>query len=339
MNATNLLLFACICLQKITAVKSQTKTYMSNFYQSSMTGNEINFENGNSLFHCILSCELSNFNCSGVQFCNDAIETERCQNICCGRNQISQALMSGCQLYMQSFNFITPRLYFPLDGIGLATPLGEQSNNVQFVNGKVCNAFYNPLHGAVPKSYLNLGHYPDTEFCCGNPEQCELGVTYSFWLNILGSTGQWQGIITTMPANGPGFYACWYEGAGGGLYFNIRRDADTAEEWIKIRPLKFYNQIGYGTWKHYVVTYLFEETNPSGNNMDVYVDGVIRPDSEKFNTSDWGDYDNTDGYHGNLELGQYFLGYNTGYGYLMMDQLMIWEERLTYDEILQLMDT
>ena len=323
-----------IYLQRyLTAEKPLTGNYYPDFYRNTITGKEVTIYDSNSLFYCIVSCQLSNTTCNGVIFCNDAIDPLRCHHIYCGSAQINWASMSNCNLYMRSYDIKIPKLYFPLDGIGSATALGQASSNVQFVVGKVCNTFYNPLQGSIPKSYLNLGHFPETEFCFPEPQKCELGVTFSFWLNILGTTGEWQGIITTMPQNGPGFYAAWYESYG--LMFDIRQGTDTVEEWIRISTANFYDDIGYGTWKHFVITYLFDGTN-LGNNMDVYMGGKLRPDDEKI-TSSW-DEPNTEGYHGDLELAQYWLGYGYDYGYIKLDQLMIWEERLNHDEVEQLMD-
>ncbi len=191
-----------------------------------------------------------------------------------------------------------PKVYFSLDDIGTGIALGQNPSNIQFVSDSVVGkAFHNPL----VSSYFDLGTYPSSSFCFPEPAICPNGVTFAFWLNVLGNTGDWQGFISTMLDNGPGFEVYWEPSWG--FYLEIRRDQDTVTEYIEIAHATFMADFGYNSWHHYVVTYLYDGSNP-GNNMEAYIDGVKRPDSEKQIMNYFHDGGNTADYSAGLQLGR-----------------------------------
>ena len=88
-----------------------------------------------------------------------------------------------------------------------------------------------------------------------------------------------------------------------------------------------------GTWNYYVLTYIYSDTNA---NIQVYINGVPRPDSEKRTTT----YDhNGMEYHGKLHIGHHYVNLDAN-GYqvsnIQMDETAIWEHMLPYCDITRL---
>ncbi len=108
------------------------------------------------------------------------------------------------------------------------------------------------------RAYYRLGTYPSSQYCFPEPTRCNGGVTFSFFLNILGdvvgNTG-WQGFFSTMPESGPGFSMIWHTTAG--LWFDLRRDEDNTNEQIGIPSATFMSDYGFNTWVHFLITYNF----------------------------------------------------------------------------------
>ena len=141
-----------------------------------------------------------------------------------------------------------PRLYFPLDNAAEGTAVGPDASVIDFITGKIDNSFYFPNPEGNKKAYFNLGHYPNTSYCFPEPEKCPEGVTYAFWLNILGSNGHHQGFITTALKYGPGFIASWLDGNILKLSFAVLRDSDTLREIVSLSADDFIELYGFGTW-------------------------------------------------------------------------------------------
>ncbi len=140
-----------------------------------------------------------------------------------------------------------PRLYFPLDNASEGTAVGPEASVIDFISGKISNSFYFPNPAGSDEAYFSLGHYPNTSYCFPEPERCPDGVTYAFWLKILGSAGQDQGLLTTALRNGPGFIAKW-NGGSEKLFFMVRRDSDTIREIANLNADDFIELYGFGTW-------------------------------------------------------------------------------------------
>ncbi len=106
-------------------------------------------------------------------------EQEICQDLCIGVTT-PKNWTSSC-----------PVQYFALDfDTGTKTARGPEPENIDFTaEGVVGNAFYNPTTtSSIVKAYLDLGVYLLPEFCFTDPQSCEHGTTFSFWLMIVGPT-------------------------------------------------------------------------------------------------------------------------------------------------------
>ncbi len=221
-----------------------------------------------------------------------------------------------------------PRLYFPLDS-DTGTRHGPDPDNVAFIGGGIVgNAFYNPISDDVG-SYYRLGHYDSSQYCFPVPTSCPLGVTLVFWASILSETGHAQGLLTTKPQSGQGLIIRWKSNQG--FKTVISRVFDNKEEVLLVGPQNFLNNYGYGHWFHFALAYRFNGTS-LGNNMAVYLNGIARPDREKKVL----DSSHSPGYDGGLELGHKQLGQDKDYGNILMDEVIIWEEMLTHEEITSL---
>ncbi len=66
--------------------------------------------------------------------------------------------------------------------------------------------------------------------------------------------------------------------------------------------------------------------------MEVYLNGVARPDEEKST----GHYSTSGGYHGDLVIGNSFVANTYHPGNMKMDEILIWEERLSASDIMTL---
>ncbi len=222
--------------------------------------------------HCSDYCLLY-ANCKGIIFNKNLDHQERCKIVTSDtgkRLNLSQADGAGAFFVKPEMTTACvdlgdgvstpsgwhsgcPALYFPLDSHSDGTALGPQSSVIEFVPGKVNNSFHFPNPGGTTQALFSLGYYPATTYCFPDPERCSKGATFAFWVNILGSTGAFQGIMTTIIAGGPGFLTYWND--GGGLIAVVRRDSDTVEEWKMITSMSFLAEHPYGTWFHCTVTY------------------------------------------------------------------------------------
>ncbi len=70
--------------------------------------------------------------------------------------------------------------------------------------------------------------------------------------------------------------------------------------------------------------------------MEVYLNGVARPSEEKGIESSWGHYPNTQDFHGDLVVGNSFVENTYHPGNMKIDEIMIWEERLSSSDIVTL---
>ncbi len=71
--------------------------------------------------------------------------------------------------------------------------------------------------------------------------------------------------------------------------------------------------------------------------MDLYINGVPRPDSEKEDDVPF-TFDNTGSYHGMLDIGRMYLDeiHPSQMGNIKIDELIIWEEVLLYCDVIRL---
>ncbi len=71
----------------------------------------------------------------------------------------------------------------------------------------------------------------------------------------------------------------------------------------------------------------------TGTNINIYFNGAARPDNEKKSTT-FGSFDY--GYNGNLEIGTSKIGEHNFAGYIMMDELLIYEHAMSAADIVKL---
>ena len=287
---------------------------------------------------CTLSCFAKTTKiCRGLLFSNTEPLPMKCIHIIddTGTTDLTPSAWDGYQVYylarknpMTQWIWPQPKLYFPLDD-DTGTRLSSNPENIAFIGGGIVgNAFYNPISGGR-QSYYRLGHYDPPDYCFPVPPSCPLGMTVAFWAKFLNDTGTIQGIMTTKTPTGQGFKINWQPNHG--LKFVTQRDYDNMEEVLKIGYEIFLDNYGYGKWVHYIFQYHFNATNP-GNNMNIYLNGEARPDSEKYVQA----WSGTPGQDGDFELGHVHVGQNSKYGNIMVDEIFIWEEMLTHEQIVRL---
>ncbi len=292
--------------------------------------------NSKSIQSCALRCLTKTIKiCKGFAF--SRTKFLRCIHIIDDTisTDLTSSTWDGYQLYyvartdpMAKWTGPQPKLYFPLDE-DTGSRHGPNPENMAFIGGGIVgNAFYNPIGGGS-YSYYRLGHYAAPEYCFPVPTSCSLGLTVTFWAKILSDTGIGQGIMTTKPPTGQGFKILWEPSFN--FKFLTERDFDSKEEVLKIDKQIFLDNYGYGNWVHYVFQYRFNGSN-LGNNMNVYLNGVARPDNEKSFQA----WPGTHGHDGDFELGHVHVRQNSKYGNIMVDEIIIWEEMLTQEQVLQL---
>ena len=230
-----------------------------------------------------------------------------------------------------------PKLYFPLDSASEGTASGNDASTLGFTSGKVNDAFYFPNPAGTVEAYFSLGHYPSTSYCFPEPEKCQEGVTFAFWMKILGLTSKTQGFITTVENEGPGFITSWYinvnDNSSSRMQFQVLRDSDSMIEIVRFYQDKFEASFGFGVWVHYIITYKYG-ADKYVNGMEVYFNGQVHPETSKTVSTWWAD--NTLDYNGNLQLGTITLGHLWKTANMYMDDLIIFEEEIPCDDAYRL---
>ncbi len=299
---------------------------------------------------CTQKCMSLPCICQGILFNKSKPLDSRCKQVHTGQKCINQSELNGYTFYYSNdmkqigigikvsscWNSGYATRHFPLDDIGSGVAKGEIPGNIQFVSGGVIgNTLYNPTAVHDNAAYLELGMFPSGNYCFPEPAICPDGVSFSLWLNVLGDTGNWQCFITTAPHGGPGFSMSWNPDPAWGFYFEVRRDNDTFTEWIHITSSDFMTNFGYNTWHHYVITYMYDGSN-NGNNMEAFIDGLLRPDSGKITQAGFDEGPNTANYDGRLQLGVYLLDSNAYRGNMKMDDILIWERKISSEDVKRL---
>ncbi len=323
--------------KQITATDAEmmmnTYQLMQNKYFSGKLKTATNYQ---TLRSCAMKCSIEAVaNCSGLAFSSNKPESLKCFHIIDDTNitDRTSVMWNEYEFFYLSgkspmTNWISPKpkLYFPLDS-DTGSRLGTNPENIAFIGGGIVgNAFYNPIGGGI-QSYYRLGDFSSTEYCFPHPQSCPQGVTFAFWLKILGDTGTKQGIFTTRTEGGGGFKVLLTPSSAGGLLTYVKRDFDMMDEKLKVDNPMFLETYGYGTWFHYLWRYKFD-TSSLGNNMNLNLNGVARPDSEK-SLAGW---TGTPAYDGKLDLAHEILSKNEKHGNIMMDEIKIWEEMLTEEQ-------
>ncbi len=110
----------------------------------------------------------------------------------------------------------------------------------------------------------------------------------------------------------------------------IRRHSDGRMERFLIASETFLAEHGYDVWVHFAMTHKMHGTD---NNINVYLNGVARPDSENKGTTA---HNNLIGYNGNLEIGNAKIGMQDYVGNIMMDELILYEHEMSVEDVVKL---
>ncbi len=334
--------------------ESVLSTYFEQGSRTTFCGHIVPETNAGMSITCSFTCLLHKF-CKGIAFNAEAHHSERCKLITSHTGthiDQTQLINNGYTQYSiknasptQCSNIGSisippdwrsgcPRLYFPLDQMSEGTALGPHASTISFTNGKINNSLHFPNPTGDMKAYFSLGYYPSTSWCLPEPERCPEGVTFAFWLKIHGTTGGYQGFISTIAPGGPGFIAGWHHGYNG-LYFEVLRNSDTIAETVRMNHNNFVSLYGFGMWVHYIVTYK-ANSGIDENNVEVYFNGQVQYGNSWKHTTSWY-HDNTLDYDGRLELGLSQLG-NPYWapGNMDLDDLIIWERQIPCDDAFRL---
>ncbi len=302
------------------------------------------------LILCSANCIKSKCSCKGILFNKNQPKSMRCKHILYGTAQNNLSSYAGYMLYsykvhmqtkcttlqignvtLQNWQSSCPHLYFSLDDMEEGKALGIEPGNIQIVSDAILGrALYNPTTEWHIKSYYTLGKYPVATNCFHFPETCPHGMTIAFWLNICGTTNNYQGFITSMKAVGAGFSIVWSEQSWSGFTFRVRRASDMIQEDIKIPHSVFHSEYGgFNTWNHFVMTYFY---NGNENIIGIYVNG-----NECTNVARYVEYRaltvDTEGC-GVLDLGRYYTDNDDiAMGNMKIDEVIIWEDQISAQDI------
>ncbi len=306
-----------------------------------------------TLVDCSINC-LPNPKCKGIMFNKTATLTQRCKLVTSEcTSQIYASDWEGYRQYSSRGNYSKftsvpslnstveqqwppgfPVCYFPLDSNSIGNALGQSPTAIDFTpDGVYGNAFSFVNPSGSLRAYYNLGKFPSPGHCFTTPDRCKLGMSISFWLNILEEipSSTFNGFITTIPApKGPGFLIYW--NTSDSMNFLVRRE-DSVSEYVQISAVKFNMNYGFGKWVHYTMTYHFNANEPK-HNMDVFINGVSRQESEK---GFYFDSLNTDTNTGDLEMSKHFTNNPAGSNvHMKLDDIIIWEFALPCHDVIQL---
>ncbi len=98
-------------------------------------------------------------------------------------------------------------------------------------------------------------------------------------------------------------------------------------EQILVPTASLQGQYGFNTWIHFVFTFKY------GTSIDLYLNGMARPNTEKSSRRGSG----VGNAVGTLIVGATYIGQSNGYEAKMkMDELIIWEEWIDAEDAMRL---
>ncbi len=115
---------------------------------------------------------------------------------------------------------------------------------------------------------------------------------------------------------------------GNNLAVNIRR-SDGKKEELRMSGSTFLTEHGFNEWVHLVMTH---KMHGMGTNINLYLNGEARPDSEKDTPTNA----NHNGVNGHLEIGNRKVGQNSYIGHIMVDDLVIYEHEMSAGDVVKL---
>ncbi len=138
---------------------------------------------------------------------------------------------------------------------------------------------------------------------------------------------------------GPGFGMMWTYNLAtgyGAMRWKVLQRTNSKYKQIRTFNDVYLVQYPIGVWYHYVLTYRCNNLDIN-NNMDMYINGVPRPDSEKEEAVSF-TFNHTDSYHGKLDIGRMYLDEMdpSQMGNIKIDELIFWEEVLPHCDVIRL---
>ncbi len=122
----------------------------------------------------------------------------------------------------------------------------------------------------------------------------------------------------------------------GAMRWKVLQRTNSKYKQIRIFNDAYLAEYPIEVWYHYVLTYKFNDLDLN-NNMEMYINGVPRSESEKEDAVPF-TFDNTESYHGKLDIGRMYLGemHPAQMGNIKIDELIFWEEVLPYCDVIRL---
>ena len=270
-------------------------------------------------------CKLVTPHCISMKYASNWIDYKQ-YYIKGNYNKVSG--LSSTSPAAQQWPLDFPTCYFPLDSKAVGSTKGASPTAIDFTQSGIHGnafSFLNPSGNL--KAFYDLGTFQSPAYCFSTPDRCQHGMSISFWLNVLAENqlSCCQSFITSKPAStGPGLQVYWRN--SNGMCFHVRRYTDSISEFILMAHDDFKNNYGFGKWWHYTMTYYFDGY-ALGNNMEVYVNGISRPESEKHYVSLGGI--NIEVNSGDLQISKNYINDVDGDDTNMeLDEVIIWEVKL-----------
>ncbi len=296
-----------------------------------------NISDVTSLQECSTIC-LKDEACEAILFNKIKAVGSKCNLIKYGVNAIDIGNMDGYSYFTkgeclgvpmpETWKSGCPQLYLNMDNMHGGQNMGL--SKPQFVpHGKLGSMFHHPKNGTV-SNYAGFGFawYTGTDHCFSQPKNCNKGVSYAVWVNLLGDNENliFNGFFTSMMQHiyntQTGVHGGWIPGYS--LFFEVITN-DTKD------TIFFPLTHGYNNWVHYVFVYKYGGSIPGSSDIKVYLNGVeqnttrisiitSRPEATK-------KY---------LIIGSSHATEN--FARMNMDELLVWQKMLSPEDIKKLYD-
>ncbi len=214
LNPARMLYVLCLLTLEMSSGLGQITT--QHFLQEDITQATGQIHSDNYAIARRLACSqkcLTYEKCKGILFNSNADISGRCKVVLACDSPINHTNLIGYQFFSIKQNELVPcldlaisvptpvnwsspcpTLYFPLDSMNEGIAMGNNPSAMQFVAGVVNNSLSHP-NPSRNSAYFHLGFYPSTEYCFPDPERCTQGVSFAFWLKLLGPVYPGKGVM------------------------------------------------------------------------------------------------------------------------------------------------